>query len=237
MKRFKTHKQLISEKELITIADKIVYKYNYVIPKREMEDTKMSLISNYLSQEAKIHERFEGNSKATTYVMAILNRMCCSIIRKEKKHWFNDKQTSSNEELSSTHETTANSTIIKDEINYLTKIIKLLNDTHKTIVFMAYLDKLETKENCVKAYDTEYQKHNTLNLLANRDNLSKTLAYNQLSLITNTVEKKDIGADAVRMWLNKQEKSIIDRLNGPFNRANYNKESYYILFDLFYNNI
>ena len=41
-------------------------------------------------------------------------------------------------------------------------------------------------------------------------------------------------ADAVRMWLNKTIETIITRLNGPFNRANYTKETFHQLFEIYY---
>lgn len=234
MKLRRTHKRLVSEKELIDIANNVTYKYHYIIPKREMEDVQMMLVSNYLSQEDKISERFEGNAKASTYVTAILVRMCCSIIRKEKRHWQNNTPSEETIDEGGSALSAASKTLINDEVNYLKRIFTLLNDKYKTLAFTAYLDGLEAKEPYIQSYDAKYKKNKTLINLSPQENLAKGKLYEQLAMISNKVENNKISGDAVRMWLNKQEASIISRLNGPFKRTNYNKESYQILFELFY---
>ena len=55
-----------------------------------------------------------------------------------------------------------------------------------------------------------------------------------LARVANIAEHKDLKPDAVRMWLNKCIDTIIVRLNGPFNRTNYNKETLQILFEYYY---
>ncbi len=227
--------KLVNEKELLLLAQKVVYRYAHTIPRTEQEDVKMNMVEKYLNEESKICRNFNGNSKTTTYVMAILNRMCCGIIRKEIKHWNNAGEDHlSYENNGGSAEETATQLLINDEIKYLKKVIILINDNYKTVVFLAFYFALQTKIFFLKIYDKNYKKHNLLKLLSTKTPLSKGQIFEQLAKTTNIVEKNNIKGDAVRMWLNKQQETILTRLNGPYNRASYNKESFTILFEYYY---
>jgi hypothetical protein len=73
-----------------------------------------------------------------------------------------------------------------------------------------------------------------LNLIAARSN-NKADKYKQISDIILCVEKTKLSPDALRMRMEKNIKQIINHLNNPFNRANYDKESFKYLFEIFYN--
>jgi hypothetical protein len=52
--------------------------------------------------------------------------------------------------------------------------------------------------------------------------------------VMNSCEHKSVKPDAVRMWLNKTMDKIIDQLNSPFQRANYDRDSLRTLFEHYY---
>lgn len=226
---------LISENELLALAKKVVARYSHTIPSSEREDVVMSLIENYLKQEDKITSRFNNQSKASTYIIAILNRICCGVIRKELKHWQNANEdhfaylNEGGQALDS-----AKDLLIRDEVNYLKKVLCLLDQPEKTIVFIAFYNRFTAKLRLVKQYDKAYKTNNTFTLLSHEESLKKGQIFERLAIVTNIVEKMNIKADAVRMWLNKEIKLITNRLNGPFQRANYDKDSFHILFEYYY---
>ncbi len=57
------------------------------IPSREYEDVEMAVIEKFINQKQQIVTNFEGKAQPSTYCIAIVNRMCCEVIRKEWKHW------------------------------------------------------------------------------------------------------------------------------------------------------
>jgi len=225
--------KILSENELLNLSEIIVKHYAYAIPPNEIEDVRMSIVEKYLAQEDKINRHFHGQSKKSTYAYAILNRMCCSILRKEKKHW--QKQHTYHEDLISTgpHKTTEQF-IIEDEIQHLRKHLIMLNNQFKSVIFIAFYYVLSAKEHFVKVYDKSYKKHGLLSLLDPDSVHSKSEIFNNLAKVQNKVELKTVKADAVRMWLNKNIKHLIQRMNGPFGRANYEQDSFRILFEYYY---
>ena len=230
-------KALISERELMDLAFKVVYRYRHTIPQAEREDVAMTLVKSYLEQEGKIVERFNQQSKVTTYIVAVLNRMCCGVIRKELKYWQQaDELHSDYLNYGDDMNNVAHATVIADEINYLKKVLTLLEHRAKTIVFLAFLYFLKAKLSYVKAYDCAYKKNRTLSKLTPHEGMSKGQIYEQMALVVTKVEGQSTKPDAVRMWLNKNLKIIIVRLNGPFGRAQYDKESFQVLFEYFYEN-
>jgi len=113
----------VADIELMKLAKKVAdaYAYRGSIPFREKDDVAMSVLEKFLSKKDKINKNFKGNSKYTTYCIAVLNRMCLEIIRKDIKHWnISEDYASQNEkeyEISSSQKL-----IIKDEVNYLRKL-------------------------------------------------------------------------------------------------------------------
>ncbi|MGM0497951.1 MAG: hypothetical protein ACQESJ_08540 [Bacteroidota bacterium] len=79
----------ISKTELMKYAAKIVCRYIYqgTIPEREEENVKMSIVGDFWEKQDIIAARFSGKAKISTYCIAILNRMCCELIRKNSMDW------------------------------------------------------------------------------------------------------------------------------------------------------
>lgn len=224
--------------QLLNLTDRVVKCYTHIIPKEEREDIKMDIIEKYLNKEEKICNNFKGDSQITTYVLAILNRICCSAIRKESKRWdliYCTDFCPTN--INTTRSETEDSVLIKDEINYLQRILLLLNDNSKTVTFLAFYYNLEAKTIFTSKYLKKLQKSKLVKLLNPKEDRSKADRFIILAQITNKVEGKNIQADAVRIWLNKEITKIVNRLNGSTKRANYNKDSFQVLFEKYYSSI
>jgi len=232
----KNSTRLISDEQLLLIAQKIVHRYVYAraIPQKEEEDVKMAIVEKFLLKHDAIRKAYNGESKVTTYCISILNRMCCEVIRKELKQW--KQQPTENFESGNTDfNSTSTQLVINDEINQLEKIINLFDEEKdKVRLFMAYYYQLQIRDSDIKLYDSNFEKNKLKSLFLQIDIKNKGDIYVNLAFAVERVENKKIKADAVRMWLNKVIEQIITRLNGPFKRANYNKESVQILFEYFY---
>lgn len=229
-------KKLISETDLLMLSRKVVGRYVNAgtIPIKDKDDVEMALVEKFLVKQNKISKAFEGKSKITTYCISILNRMCCEIIRKELKHWKN-----SNEEVPDISAdkplNNSNSTVINDEIQYLHKILLLFNDDfYKLKIFLAFFFQLKVRRSDIMRYT---ERAELATYFKENKEKSKGELFEQLAKIVNINEGKNLKPDAVRMWLNKCIDSIILKLNGPFNRAWYDKETLQILFEYYYLNL
>lgn len=226
----------ISESDLLGYAEKVVDKYVYtgIIPSREKEDVMMSVVEKFLYKQDKIASSYSGNAKPSTYCIAVLNRMCCEVIRKQLVHWKFHTEEKIKEGQSSVV-SSSEKLVIQDEVRLLDKILRMVNEEKdKIMIFMAYFFHLEPNKDILRRYATNSYKSNLLKIL-NPDSIeSKSHLFENLARVTNICENKKIKADAVRMWLNKTMDKIIERLNGPFKRANYDKESLRTLFEYYY---
>lgn len=224
---------LITERKLLVLADKVVNRYvlKGVIPNREWEDTTMLIVEKFLLQQDKIKQHYLGKANITTYCISVLNNMCCEIIRKELKHWKNEL----NEvpERKDNHSFSASKdTIIQDEIKYLDKIIKLYgSEKYKVNIVLCYYYRLSIQIKDLISYRKNI--YVDLQTIDAEDKINKSEMLNNLAIFVSKVENKQMKADAIRMWINKTINYIIDRLNSPFNRANYDKESFQVLYELY----
>lgn len=228
--------KLLSDELLLQIAEKVVNNYVYAgtIPAKEKDDVKMAIVEKFLVKQDKIAKGFKGNSKVSTYCIAILNRMCCEIIRRDLKHW-NSSDGEADDKTSNNQLSASDKLAIGDEVSLLSKILVLFgNEQFKLLVFLAFYYKFDPNETAVKNYDQNYKANKLMTLLLPDEDQSKGVVFTILANIVNLVELKDVKADAVRMWLNKNIDTLIARMNGQFNRANYDKESLQILFEYFY---
>ena len=220
--------------KIIEIAQIVVSKYvsRSVIPKREKEDVVMAIVEKFINQKKKIDSSFEGKSKITTYYTAILNRMCCEIVRKENKHWYaiiENDDSNNHEESTHTFETEKES-IIKNEIIRLQNTLTLLNgEKAKTVLFLKYYFNIPISNSELNNY-CHNKASNFLKFLERDENISKADIFENLAILVNEVESKTVKGDAIRMWLNKQIDLILMRLNSH-GTSSYTKESLSILIE------
>ncbi len=220
MNRNYINKEQHFDTELVfNLSKKVVSRYvaKAIIPAREREDVEMAMIEKFLNQNEKIHAQFEGKSKISTYYIAILNRMCCEVIRKEQKHWYavgnEDKVFPSKITATQTYDSEKN-TIIKEELDRLTMVLMFFNnETAKIILFLKYYFDIPLLPEDIAGYCRK-EHFKITHILAQRGKLSQGEVFGNLALVVKIAEGKTVGGDAVRMWLKKQMEIIINRMNG-----------------------
>ncbi len=221
---------------LIGLAKKVVgsYVFRNVIPMREQDDVVMTLMEKFLNQRQKFDATFEGKSKISTYYIAIMNRMCCEIIRSESRHW---KMVVQSEMLNaeSNHLTSMSESnrglLFKMELSRLNDALCFLSEEeHKARLFIRYYFRFQISENDIRYYAGNKTAAVSKILGISRPD-SKAKTFEILAKVTNLTEDKLVKGDAVRMWMNKQIDRIIEYLN--FNGcAEHTRESLEILFEL-----
>ncbi|MDY0103052.1 MAG: hypothetical protein RBS07_08925 [Lentimicrobium sp.] len=232
--------ETISVQQLMELANTVVAGYvrRFIIPKRESEDVKMAIVEKFIIQEEKINSAFEGKSKRTTYYIAIINRMCCEIIRHENKHWYTVMEKEHPKELCLTDSITMNietekDVIIRYEEQRLAQIISASHGKKgKLLLFLKFYFDLPISKTEIEQYAEHLADELTL-LLKREETTAKSEVYNILATAVNLVEHKDIKGDAVRMWLNKHTDAIIKALNKN-DGTEYSIENIEILLELQY---
>lgn len=194
----------------------------------------MSIVERFWEKHERIASAYSGKAKISTYCIAVLNRMCCEVIRKDLIHWKSRSEEFIREESSSTL-SSSEKLIIQDEARMLDKVIRLLNEEKsKVLVYLAYFFFLKPKKVHIEEYSGRCNQNGISQLLDPGNIQNKSHLFENLAQVMNTCENKSVKADAVRMWLNKTMDKIIEQLNGPFQRANYDRESLRTLFEHYY---
>lgn len=197
------------------------------------EDIAMLMIEKFFLKEEHILKSFKGTASINTYCYAILNYMCLEIIRIEA-----NKNTPLIEEykLDATNKSQlsfVNKIFIKEEIERLKYILIMFDDeSAKTELFMKYYHKLLIYTYDIKRY-AQLKYKQILFLKKDNMEINKTQIFNELAVTVEKIENKIVKGDAVRIWLNKQIKTIIERLN--YSRSSkYDKDTLSILLDFAY---
>jgi hypothetical protein len=227
---------LLTELELMDFANRVVSKYVYygTIPEREKDDVKMTIVKRFWEDQDSIASRFSGQAKRSTYCIAVLNRMCCEVIRKDLMHWKIKSEEFIREEHSSILSTSEH-LIISDEARMLDKILRLFHtEKSKVLVYLACFFSLKPKKEHIKEYSANCHHEDIFQLLDAKNIQNKSHLFDNLAKVMNSCEHKSVKPDAVRMWLNKTMDKIIDQLNSPFQRANYDRDSLRTLFEHYY---
>ena len=227
---------IVKEHELMELAGKVVRRYiiRGSVPFYEEEDFKMSIVEKFLQKQVRIEAGFQGKASRKTYIIAILNRMCCELIRKEVKHWqvcreINEYDT----EMPVVH--TSTEAIINDELKLLEHILTLFGEEkHKIRLFLCYFFGLPVRSSDVIAYSSGPYTEDVFWILNFGSTKSKDILFKNMALIVNLIEDKPVKSDAVRMWLMKVRNRIIDRLNAASHIARYDHDSVHALFERYY---
>ena len=221
---------------VVAIANRVVSRYVYrlVIPAREKEDVVMAIVEKFLNQKEKIERAFEGKSKITTYFIAILNRMCCEVIRKESRHWYSivEGEPQMNESLQQTKPfETEKRFAISNEVKRLNNTLLLFNgERAKLNLFLKFYFDLPIEYSEIKDYSLE-KAEAVKEMFEDAEQKSKGELFEILSQVVNLVEGKSVKGDAVRMWMNKQIDIILTRLNLN-GISNHDKDSLVILLEM-----
>lgn len=224
--------------DIIKISNMIVQKYinSKIIPLKEKEDVVMSIVEKFWNSRKKINNSFQGKSQITTYYSAIINKMCCEYIRKEKKHWYNTID-SEYHDFMSTHKSysfeTEKNIIIKNEINRLTKALNFFGkNSSKVSLFLKYYFNIIISNDDIESYTKEHFDFVRKKLRnTEKRKISKAEKFENMACIINYIENKNIKSDAARMWLNKNIQVILSRLNHN-GLANHNEETLSTLMEI-----
>ena len=211
--------EAFSVDQVIRVISRVVFKYvsRFAIPEKEKEDVEMAIAEKFISQHDKIVHSFEGRSKESTYIIAVVNRMCCEVIRKESKHWYSVSP-QYNEHLIDNFSTltyeTEKALVISNELSRFQNVMLFFNSHQaKVNLFLKFYFDIPITEDEIKNY--ALSKHQEVGRILSREsNMQKSEVFERLAQVVNIVESKDVKGDAVRMWVNKQLDSILFRLNG-----------------------
>lgn len=230
--------EAFSIQSILDIANIVISRYvaRTIIPTREKEDVKMAVVEKFINQKKKIDTAFEGKSKLTTYYIAVMNRMCCEVIRHESKHWYSVKEDT--KELYEADPITLNietekNTIINLEEKRLDSIFKSFKDEEgKLILFLKFYFHLTTSRNDFEKYSID-KADELMQILKREETTAKSEIFDKLADAVNLVEQKSVKGDAVRMWLHKQIETLLNRLNNSGD-TEYTKESLEIIIEMRY---
>jgi DNA-directed RNA polymerase specialized sigma24 family protein len=232
-------KRQLDEETLLFLIKKVVERYvrQKIIPQREFEDVMMTVVEKVYSRKEKIENAFEGRSTLTTYYIAVINRVCCEVIRKEKQVWqtVEDVESMSTGNTEQTeHYETEKKLIVTQEVKRLEYLLLLLNhDKEKVILFLKFYFDIPVDFSDVTGYAKDRSKEVFL-LLTSTKPQSREDTFTCLADVVNKVENKHIGKDAVRIWFTSQLNSLIERLNGNDPGCCHNRESLSILMEMLY---
>lgn len=233
------YRETFTEQELLPIIKGVVGRYvqRKVIPKREREDVEMEILEKFLKQKDKIYNSFEGKSKFSTYCIAVINRMCCEVIRKECKQWYLVPDTEDGtkfKEPTLNYHDAEKQLLFKLEVNRLQNVLYFFNNDYaKLILFLKVYFSMPIFNNDINSYANSHSEA-VRSIIMDEKNSTKGDVFIRLAGVVNLVEQKEIGGDAVRIWFTNQVNTIIRRLNGN-GVANHDKESLSILLEMLFN--
>lgn len=218
------------------LVEKVVVRYigNSVIPYREKYDVVMTILEKFIHNRQKIDDGFEGKSKITTYYIAVFNRMCCEVIRKESKHWYavNDLESESKVELKRNTLTDADKKVaIVDELKQLANVMNFFKGQGaKVNLFMKYYFRIPLDYKDIFEYSAVHSNEIGREVARHAPKNNADI-FNILARIINIAEGKEIKGDAVRMWLNKKIEIILTRINMN-GTSKHTRESLQILMEM-----
>ena len=218
----------------ILIVKKVVNRYiaTASIPGSEREDVEMTIIGKFTAMRSKIDKAFEGKSQLSTYYTAVINRMCCEVIRAQKKHWNMEKCNYDDVVNLAPFQLTSLEKHLhyKMEVRRLANVLQLFDkDRAKIKLFIKYYFRLPLTTENLRDYSPGHVP--LLKQILNSNTERKSEIFEQLAMAVNVVENKNIKADAIRMWLNKKIDTVITRMN--YQRcSSYCRESIELLFEI-----
>ena len=221
---------------LLKITDIVVKKFvkNGSINYNDFDDIKQSVIEKYLIKKERIESSFTGKSKVETYVSAVIYRMILEYLRSDKNR---SKRFSDFEDNSKVFEkekviNPEEQLIINNEKIYLKRVLLTFGKQRvKLILFVKFYFRLLILIRDLFNYVPENKTDEAMKILRKNENVKDKEIYIRLCEMQNLFEQKKVKPDAVRMFINKNIETIINRLNGE-GKAYYTKECLQILFEM-----
>lgn len=220
---------------ILRLCKLVVSKYSArgVIPGNACEDVEMAVMEKFLIQRSKIDGAFEGRSGLSTYYSAVINKMCCEVIRKESKHWYSLNEASeeiSCDAVTDVYETEKHVVFKGEQIRLKTALRLFCDGGAKATLFLKFFFDIPPTDTDIAFY-SEIHKDFISDTLHYYKDSGKGEKFRCLAEIVNRVEGKSIEGDAVRMWLQKQIDIVLLRLNQN-GMANHTLETLKILFEM-----
>lgn len=229
---------LILLEEIEELCSIIINKFisRGVIPFNEKEDIKQSLLEKYLLKREKIATAYSGKAQPRTYYSAVLYKMTCEVIRSELNNWKTIKS-EVNEMLKYNKDNSLSpeqATIIHNEKDLLDKVLTTFGkERGKIELFLKIFYRVPVNNDDIKKCYKNHEDNASFEITENKPGIKDKELYSSLANLVNQYENKDVKPDAIRMYINKYINSILSRLNGRYQRANYTKETLGILFEIF----
>jgi len=204
------------------------------IPVRELEDVEMSVIEKFINQKQRIVANFEGKAQASTYCVAIINRMCCEVIRKEWKHWQsvdNQGYGMSAGFYPRAENQTDHTLLIDLELERLQRILDNLVQTAASAeLLLLFHFELQAEAQFLEKWAGKYaaQIKSPIEKLSHSN---KTTRYQIIAEILSVVEGENIKPDALRMRIYKYMDMLIAALNYN-DQAQHTRETLKLLFEI-----
>jgi hypothetical protein len=225
------------EKYQITI-DIIINKYlqSGYIKYADKDDLKQDINEELLLKIPKIKSNYNGTCSLNTYISAIIRNICLEKFRKEKRAPKKIGAEVIADQI--IHNSAIDNLAMADELERL-KVILVLFDKYqaKLELCLKLLFRIPVCEEDIYNYlgvnkldDLE----NILKILNNEFTLTDNHIYDILTRIFNKEDNKYNSPDAIRKWIKARIDEIIYLMNGNPKRANYDKESFKLLVELYF---
>ncbi len=226
--------KLLETDFLMVMAPKVVMRYvrRHAIPAKESQDVEMAMIEKFLNQKQRIVQAFESKAAPETYCIAILNRMCCEVIRQEQKHWYHldvDEVLGTNFQAESSLNGLS-PVIFQFEVERLQKVIQNSLQPAKLRALLAVYFDLQDVKKWLTAYAGQHAL-DAIGLLTENISTSKSAKYELLGRLISLIEGRKVKGDAARMYLYKEMDRLIEVLNKN-EQSHHSRETLRLLFEL-----
>jgi len=222
----------LSVEQVMVLAKKVTGRYvaRDVIPERESDDVSAAMVEKFLQKKDQILQTFSGRASLNTYLTAVLNRMCCEVIRSESRHWYAVSEAEMQPAVEYGYNHADVDTLINSEVNHLADLLsKLGAEGYKIVLMVRFFYHLGIISDDISAWMPGLSAE--LSALLQQDaNTSKGELFAAMAAAVNLAEGKNVKPDAVRMWFNKQMERLLTGLNQGHS-ARHTRETLVLLFE------
>lgn len=222
----------LNVEQVMELARKVTGRYvvRGAIPEREADDVSAAMLEKFLLKKDQILQSFLGRASLNTYLTAVLNRMCCEVIRSENRHWYAVSEAETPAATEKGYHHADIDTLVNSEVAHLLVLLSVLGAEKYKIVLMArFYYHLGITSDDVNAWMPGHADE-LLPLFRRNPGTPKGELFAAMAAAVNHAERKNVKPDAVRMWLNKQMEWLLNGLNRD-HLAGHTRETLVLLFE------
>jgi len=222
----------LSVEQVMVLAEKVTGRYvvRGVIPERESDDVSAAMVEKFLQKKDQILQTFSGRASLNTYLIAVLNRMCCEVIRRESRHWYSVNESDAQSVVEKGYNHTDIDTLINSEVTRLAALLsKLGSEGYKIVLMVRFFYHLGIMYDDICNWNTVHSVELSAMFQRNADT-SKGELFAAMAAAVNLAEGKSVKPDAVRMWFNKKTEWLLKGLNQA-DSARHTRETLVLLFE------